>query len=367
VTETIISADSHFVEPPEMWAERIDPAFKDRAPHLERDLPGQPGTWLVCEGMQPITGGAYFAAGSAPEDVAEVLAKGYTEVPDHVRDPAARLKAQDADGVAAEVMYSSYGMALFHLDDGALRRACFAAFNDWAADYCSHDPNRLVGTGLVALDDIPSAVREVERIAGLGLQGAMIWAEPPEDRPYSHPDYEPFFAAAQDHDMKLSLHSLTSRRRDADPARADMLYRSVLLYQEVARTLSDLVLHGTLDKFPRLKFVSAENEIAWLPFHLWRMDQLWEKLKGVTTVELSMPPSGYFHRQFWATFIEDPLFPSTMSYMGAGNIMWSNDFPHLASSWPKSHAFVDETLAGLSETDRRAITRDTVAALYGIK
>ena len=27
--ETIISADSHFVEPPEMWAERIDPAYRD--------------------------------------------------------------------------------------------------------------------------------------------------------------------------------------------------------------------------------------------------------------------------------------------------------------------------------------------------
>ena len=39
----------------------------------------------------------------------------------------------------------------------------------------------------------------------------MIWAEPPDDRPYSHPDYEPFWAAAQDLNMPLSLHILTAR------------------------------------------------------------------------------------------------------------------------------------------------------------
>ena len=28
----IISADSHFVEPPKMWGERLDKKFRDRAP-----------------------------------------------------------------------------------------------------------------------------------------------------------------------------------------------------------------------------------------------------------------------------------------------------------------------------------------------
>jgi predicted TIM-barrel fold metal-dependent hydrolase len=364
--ETIISADSHFVEPPEMWTERIDPAFRDRAPHIVDEIDGQPGSFLVCEDLLPTSGGAYFAAGTDPEDLPRVMAQGYGELPDHVRDPAARLKAQDADGVAAEVLYSSYGMQLYHLDDGALRHACFAAFNDWAAEYCAHDANRLVGIGLIALDDIAAAVAELRRIAAAGLKGAMIWAEPPADRPYSHPDYDPFWTVAQDLGMKLSLHSLTSRRPDADPGRGDMLYRSVVLYQEVARTLSDLVIHGVLERFPRLTFVSAENEIAWLPFHLWRMDQLHEKLRAMSTVKLSLRPSEYFQRQFYATFIEDPLFPATMSYMGAGNIMWSNDFPHLASTWPRSHEFVDANLAGLTPGDRRTIVHDTVATLYGI-
>ena len=262
MTASIISADSHFVEPPEMWVERIDPAYRDRAPRLASEVDGQRGAFLVCEGLVPASGGGYFAAGTAPEDLPEVLARGYDAVPPHVRDPAARVTEQKKDGVLAEVLYSSYGMQLFHLDDGGLRDACFRAFNDWAADYCSEDPSRLIGTGLVALDDIAVATEELRRIAKKGLRGAMIWAEPPAERPYSHPDYEPFFAVAQELDMKLSLHSLTSRRKDSDPAKGDMLFRAVILYQEVARTISDLILHGVCEKFPSLTFVSAENEIA---------------------------------------------------------------------------------------------------------
>jgi predicted TIM-barrel fold metal-dependent hydrolase len=364
--EKIISADSHFVEPPEIWADRIDHEFKDRAPHLEKDPPGHTGLFLVCEDLSPTGGSAYFAAGVPPEELAAVMATGYEAAPAHVRDPAARLDAQDRDGVSAEVLYSSYGMQLFHLADGRLRAACFRAFNDWAAEYCSHDRTRLCGIGLIDLDDVESGVAEVERIAGLGLKGAMIWAEPPGDRPYSHPDYERFWAAAQDLDMKLSLHSLTSRRPDSDPGSGDILYRSVVLYQEVGRTLADLVLHGVLERFPTLKFISAENEIAWLPFHLWRMDQLAEKLRPLTATHLPLAPSEYFNRQFFATFIEDPLLSSTLSSIGAGNIMWSSDFPHLASSWPNSHAFVDKTLSGASARQRRLIAHDTVAGLYGI-
>jgi hypothetical protein len=58
------------------------------------------------------------------------------------------------------------------------------AFNDWAADHCSHEPRRLHGVGLVALDDIGVATTELTRIAAMGLPGAMIGAEEREGRPY---------------------------------------------------------------------------------------------------------------------------------------------------------------------------------------
>jgi len=43
----LISADSHFVEPPKMWAERLDRRFRDRAPHAGVDPTVTPVANLV--------------------------------------------------------------------------------------------------------------------------------------------------------------------------------------------------------------------------------------------------------------------------------------------------------------------------------
>ncbi|MBI3300468.1 MAG: amidohydrolase family protein [Deltaproteobacteria bacterium] len=47
----IISGDSHFVEPPNMWAERVDKKFRDRAPHTEKGYQGRAGEFFVCENV----------------------------------------------------------------------------------------------------------------------------------------------------------------------------------------------------------------------------------------------------------------------------------------------------------------------------
>ena len=42
-----ISADSHVNEPADLWLERIDKRFRDRAPRVVDDIPGRPRapTW----------------------------------------------------------------------------------------------------------------------------------------------------------------------------------------------------------------------------------------------------------------------------------------------------------------------------------
>ena len=49
----MISADSHVVEPPDMWVDYIDTAFKDRAPRIVKDPPGMRGHYFIIEGMEP--------------------------------------------------------------------------------------------------------------------------------------------------------------------------------------------------------------------------------------------------------------------------------------------------------------------------
>ena len=47
----VLSADSHVLEPPDLWTMRMQGKFRDRAPHLIHEYNGQTGDFLVCEGL----------------------------------------------------------------------------------------------------------------------------------------------------------------------------------------------------------------------------------------------------------------------------------------------------------------------------
>src|SRR5215813_1411486 len=304
VAQRVISADSHFVEPPTMWAERIDKKFGDRAPHTVRGAQGKEGEFFVCENISPVPVAGFFAA------------------PASVWDPAARIKDQDRDGVSAEVIYTSMGMPLYGLDDTELRVACFRGYNDWAVEYCSHDPKRLLPLGLITLEDIGMGVQELQRIAKKGMRGAMIWAEAPGERPYSHPDYDPFWAAAQDLNMPLSLHILTGRRgTGVDFFKGDLALQVATLHHEIERSLAVFVLGGVLERFPKLTIVSAENDVAWMAYFMWRMDFAKGRIGALSPTKLSLKPSEYIQRQVYATFINEPVFLSELHRYGADNIV----------------------------------------------
>ena len=63
MAERLISADSHMCEPPQLWTERIDRAYRDRAPRVVVDPPGHKGSFFICEDLPPFRVSGAFAAG----------------------------------------------------------------------------------------------------------------------------------------------------------------------------------------------------------------------------------------------------------------------------------------------------------------
>ncbi len=363
----LISADSHFVEPPNMWAERIDKQYRDRAPRIVHGVNGQDADFFVCENVSPTPVAGFFAAGIKPETLPEHIKRGFAGAPPSVWDPAARVKDQDLDGVQAEMIYTSMGMPLYGLDDANLRAACFRAYNDWAVEYCSPYPKRLLPLGLLTLEDIDAGIKELTRIVNKGMKGAMIWAEAPDERPYNHRDYDPFWAAAQDLNVPLSLHILTGRRGTGiDFMKGNIALQASTIHHQIERTLALFVFGGVFERFPKLRIVSAENDVAWMPYLLWRMDLVQKGLGVLDSTKLSLLPSEYIKRQVWATFIKDPIFINSLDRFGADNIMWSSDYPHRAATWPRSREFVSDTFGSLDEVTRRKIVHDTAARVYGL-
>ena len=54
--DNFISADSHVVEPADLWTTRMDKRFRDRAPHFERGARGD--DWVV-EGLDSLPIGLF--------------------------------------------------------------------------------------------------------------------------------------------------------------------------------------------------------------------------------------------------------------------------------------------------------------------
>jgi predicted TIM-barrel fold metal-dependent hydrolase len=353
----VVSADSHFMEPADLWQEGLGRKFRDRSPKvIENPQQEGPRYLFVAEGAAPFAIAGGFAAGRSGKDLTAFMNEGYEAARPSGWDPVERIKDQELDGVDAEVLYPTLGMPLFTMTDAELQRACFSVYNDWAAEFCSQDPRRLYGIGLISLEDVSSAAKDVARIAKQGLRGAMIWGAPPEDRPYSDPVYDPFWQAASEHQLPVSLHIIASRGRVSQlggqasaqkwgtAVNPGVWYMSVI--HEIQESLTTLIFGGVLERFPELRIVSAENDTGWIPHFLYRMDHAFEKFSAMMPVPLSLKPS------------------ATHAIFGADNYMWASDFPHTDSTFPESHAWIDKNFAGVPDSTRKKIVYDNAVELY---
>jgi predicted TIM-barrel fold metal-dependent hydrolase len=223
----------------------------------------------------------------------------------------------------------------------------------------------MAGLALISLYEPEQGVRELERCAKLGLKGAMIWCSPPTEQPYSSEAYDPFWAAAQEMKMPISLHAITGMGMESQWDFKERYMRATVLSHEVERTLSVLIFSGVLERFPRLQIVSAENNCGWIPYYLQRMDRAFERNRFAAGYKLSLKPSEYFARQIWCTYIDDYVGVASRRFIGIDRMMWSSDYPHQASSWPHSQEVVARDFKDASEDDRFKITRGNVARLYG--
>jgi predicted TIM-barrel fold metal-dependent hydrolase len=362
----VISADSHVMEPADLWTSRLPSSMRDDAPQVRKNE-DRPGYSFHAPGLPPSQVSGAWGAGRSGEELKQHLENaGYETARPSGWDPAERLKDQDIDGVSAEVLYGTLGMRLYRMTDAVLQQQIFAVYNDWLAEFCAYEPARLHGLGLISLWDVDAGVAELERCASLGLKGAMVWGYPPADMPYYHERYDRLWAAAESLQLPVSLHIVTGM---GDESRVDFTAAAVRymhMIHEVQRSISQLVLGGVLERFPGLQIVAAECDIAWLPHWMQRMDHANAKFGALMDVKLSMLPSEYVRRQVWLTFMDDALGVAALDAIGPDTFMWGSDFPHTDSTWPNSQTVIDKTLGTVRADVSRKVLHDNAVALYHI-
>jgi len=127
-------------------------------------------------------------------------------------DPHKRIPDMDLDGIDAAFLYPSMGLFAGAVYDPDLSAALCRAYNRWLADYCRPYPDRLFGVAMLPMQSVPHAIEEM-RFARkeLGFRGAFLRPNPYNNKMIDHPDYEPFWAAAEDLDMAIGFHEGGSR------------------------------------------------------------------------------------------------------------------------------------------------------------
>jgi predicted TIM-barrel fold metal-dependent hydrolase len=359
----LISSDSHVTMPVEAWQEYLPEGLRERAPRI---VSTDEGDFTEFEGRRTPINTLNNLAGKKPEDYT-LNVRRLEDQRAGASDPAERLKDMDVDGVDAEVLYVGGPL---QTADSELRLASFDGYNRWLADFSSYAPKRLLGMGAVAIDTPDMAADYVRAIKAAGLAGAYIPLFPGADDDYGNPRWDAMWDAFRETGLPIGLH--VGGRRPGTP--------SVNIFESAPRFMTGLVMskltmaeavseliHGlVMQRYPDLKFIAVEGQIGWMSFFQYYSDHLWEKHKYWTKSELAEPPSHYFRRQVFGTFMEDPVGLREREHIGIDNIMWASDYPHSETTWPNSKALTDEWFTQYGDDDKRKILWENCARVYGL-
>ena len=373
----IISADDHIDLqwlPKDLWQKRVAAEWRARAPKVV-DTPDGP-CW-VCSGDRWDPWGGRRGAAGAQGGRRTALEKGGVLEPGVLRPTttALRLADMDRDSVDATVMYGPIVPLL--IADPELRRVCYRAYNEWLAEFCATASDRLVGAGLIPIDDAKSAADEVRHLKQLRLRTGMFLAAR-VDVPLWDESWEPLWDAAAETGIVIGFHlggglrTVTfSGPKASDPGNLGVRVACSTLQMD--EPLAAVIFSGALERHPKLKIVLAETGIGWLPYMVERMDDSYQRFldagdfwRAHGGLQLTMAPSAYFRRQVWATFQIDHVGLRLIDVLGDDRVMWASDYPHADSTWPESQQAIAANFKDVADPARRRILCDNARALYGL-
>jgi predicted TIM-barrel fold metal-dependent hydrolase len=364
----IISADSHIVEPPDLWQKWMPEKLRDKAPQLVKDEEGG-DAWTYEPGGWPEPLGLVTCVGVRPEALKWTGAKYGETIHPSCHDGKERLKILDIDGVDAEILYPPQRATSYFMrnPDHELQLAGIQAYNNWLLDdFCAADPERLIGQAQMPNVGIDGAVEELKRAKRKGAKGVIITAWPSGKEALTKAD-DPFWAAAEAEDMPVSIHL---RLAAIAQARQKVEVSGAAIGAGAFTTMPDIMIQfifsGVHDRFPGLKVASVETGAGWIPHFLEMMDDRYWRNRVWAKLDLAEVPSKYYYDHWLATFIVDHIGVQIRHAVGINNLSWSTDFPHHGNDWPYSRKVIDEMLVNVPADERDKIICRNAAEFWNL-
>ena len=190
-------------------------------------------------------------------------------------------------------------------------------------------------------------------------------------KPVHHNAYAPLYAELEERGLPLAFHAAYNW---TEPSVAQLdkfisVHALGFTFTNMVH-LTNFVINGIPERFPKLKLIWIESGLAWVPFLMQRLDNEYVKRTSEAPL-LTRLPSEYMRDMYYATQpLEAAIRPEQRSALEATfeiidaqkTVMWSSDYPH----WDWDAPSVIYDLPFLDETAKRAILGGTAMRVLGI-
>ena len=372
----IVDADTHVSEWPDLWTSRASPKYKDKVPQV-RLHDGEP-VWFLGDHVLSRNPGfsAILADGSKTKGV-EFRRLDLPSVHPGSYDVRARLDYMDKEGIWAQIAYSNllgFGGQRSMMVEPDLRLVSTQILNDAMAEMQSDSGQRIFPMIMTPWWDIKLALAEVERCAAMGMRGVNMNSDPQTNGlPHlGDPHWDPLWAMCVEKNLPVNFHigasdeSMSWRGSGMWPGFADnvgLAYGSMMLFVANLRVLVNILLSRFLERHPRLKIVSVESGVGWIPFMLEGL----EYQMAEAGMEIETPIREIFQRQIYACcWFEKKEIVKTIRAVGADNILFETDFPHPTCLFPDATGYLAPAVAEMTPDERGKVFGGNAARIYGL-
>jgi predicted TIM-barrel fold metal-dependent hydrolase len=363
---TIISVDDHFIEPPDLFHDRLPRRFVDVAPQVIR----RDGAdwWTFGDQRVPLLGADAVQTWEPGHGYSGPVT--FEELRPGTWRPADRVRDMDISGVAASLNFPSTtwgfaGRVFMHLEPD-LGIALVRAYNDWIYEtWSSVYPDRFIGCQLTWLLDPELAAREIVRNAARGFKAVTFTENPAKlGLPSMHQTHwDPLLRACEETETVINLH-VGSSSETLIPGPDSAAVIGILFPINAFAACADWLYAAVPARFPNIKIALSEGGIGWVPMLLDRIEYGRRHGSADERVFGDLDPAEMLHRNFWFTTFSDPRTLALRHDIGVDRIMVETDYPHSDSSWPDTQDLLGRQLADMTDEDATRLTWRNASELY---
>jgi predicted TIM-barrel fold metal-dependent hydrolase len=371
----INDADSHIMESLDWLADHAEPQLRDRLGSMRLEAGGSGAAKAIERALA-----RQKDAAATAEIASNVVAgpKGWAAY--GALDPGERSKALDDLGFARQLVFTTFaGSQFLPSPDLDVKYGGARALNRAMAAFCAGD-KRLIGVGVVPLDDPARAVEEIDLAIAAGCGAMWIPAAPAGDRSPGHPDLDPVWARLAEAGVPFVLHVGAATpmlpaayHKNGHPRPKDWLGGGENLRAKDYLALSfapqnflcALALDGVFERFAALRGGVIELGAGWVPDFLRRLDQAWKGWRKTDPVvaSLSAPASEFIRRAVRFTPYATEDAGAIIRDGGPELFLFSSDFPHPEGTRNPIERF-EASFAGLGEEVQDRFFRRNFETLF---